>query len=101
MKPDRLRANLFYLTVFCLISYFIYSKKSNKVYFTGEYKGAVVKSIAPNYSKYSLKVTATIITVDNEKIIRVLSPNRGLRAGQNIQLRIYRSKDQRIIKYKI
>lgn len=56
MQFDRLRANLLYLFILAVIVYVAYKMQLDKAYPTGVFKSAVVQSVVPKHSKYSLKV---------------------------------------------
>jgi len=101
MQFDRLRANLLYLSVISVIIYATYKIQFDKAYPTGVLKNAVVKSIAPKHSKYSLKVAVTLRTEDGIDIVRVVDAESNFRVGQTVQLKEYKSTIRGIIKYRI
>lgn len=98
---ERLRANLMYAAILGPLGYIVYAAKFDPAYPTGEYKYAVVQSVAPNHSRTRPKKTVFIKTEDGEELVRVVDINRRFMPGQEIQLKVYRSKVRGITKYEI
>ncbi|GHA18211.1 hypothetical protein GCM10008090_29730 [Arenicella chitinivorans] len=90
-----------YVVILGSLGYIIYTAKFDPAYPTGEYKKAVVQSVAPNYSRFKPKKTVYIKTEDGEELVRVVDINRRLIPGQEIELKVYRSKVRGITKYEI
>lgn len=101
MISDRLRANLIYLVILSAVSYGIYNLITDKAYPTGKVFSATVISIAPIYSRHSIKVLVTIRSESGLKITRTADESSKFRVGQKLELKEYQSKRRGIKKYKI